>query len=108
MNYILAGMGIALGVALWPIVLPVLVLILITRTLSHPHRTMTTLSPKPQRPVAPAPVKIALKEYRVHYTVNGMRASWIMMGRTEPDVINSFKELLPQAKINLVTREGQW
>ena len=107
MNLLLLGVGLALGLALWPIVLPVLILIIITRTLSHPHRTMTALQPKPVRP-APAPVRHAIRNYTVHYTVNGMRASWVMAGRSEAAVISAFKDLLPQAKINLVSLEGDW
>lgn len=106
MNLLLMGVGLALGLALWPIVLPVLILILITRTLSNSHRTMTSLAPKPVRPAAP--VRREIRNYTVHYTVNGMRASWIMAGRSEATVISAFQELLPQAKINLVAREGEW
>ena len=105
---VLQGVGLAIGLALWPIVLPVLVLILITRTLCHPHRsTMTQLHTRPTRPVA-APVKLPMTNYTVHYTVNGMRGSWLMAGYSKGQVLDSFNELLPQARVNLISREGDW
>lgn len=39
MNYLLMGVGVALGIALWPIVLPVLILIVIAGTFSSASKT---------------------------------------------------------------------
>lgn len=69
---------------------------------------MTQLAPRPTRTKAPAPVRLEIKSYTVNYTVNGMRASWGMEGRSEASVRSAFKELLPQAKINLISRNGEW
>ena len=105
---VLQGIGLAIGLALWPIVLPVLILILITRILSHTNRPMTQLQAKPTRSAVQPPTKLSLTEYTVHYTVNGMRGSWLMAGYTKAQVLSSFNELLPQARVNLISKDGEW
>ena len=73
------------------------------------------LQPRPAHPglasPAPAvhrPVRRASADFRVNYTVNGMRAAWTICAYNEGHARNSFKELVPGATINLISREGQW
>ena len=65
----------------------------------------TQLNQPPVRRVpAPAPVL----NYRVNYTVNGMRAAWSLVARSRAHAIASMKELVPGCIINLVSIEGEW
>ena len=54
MNYLLMGVGVALGIALWPIVLPVLILILIAGTFSSASQSHVSHSSSAP-PRAPRP-----------------------------------------------------
>ena len=65
----------------------------------------TQLKPAPVRP-APAPAPI--RNYRVNYTVNGMRAAWSIGARSRAHAIDTMKELVPGCKVNLVSIEGEW
>jgi hypothetical protein len=69
---------------------------------------MAQLLTKPSRAAAPAPTRLPLLSFTVHYTVNGSRGSWQMFGYTEALVRSSFNELLPQARVNLISRDGEW
>lgn len=76
---------------------------------------MSNLLPRPahqaQRSPARAvhlPVRRASVDFRVNYTINGMRAAWTIAAFNEGHARNSFKELVPGATINLISRDGQW
>ena len=76
---------------------------------------MPNLQPRPAHPGQPSParaahhpVRRASADFRVNYTVNGMRAAWTIGAFSEGHARNSFKELVPGATINLISREGQW
>ena len=53
MNYVLMGVGVAIGLALWPIVLPVLILILIAGTFSSATKTHANSPQAATRPSRP-------------------------------------------------------
>lgn len=66
---------------------------------------MTSLAPRPTY-TAPAP---RLKHYTVHYTTRaGFRGSWKMAAQTKGECRWSFEELLPTAKVNLISEDGEW
>ena len=66
---------------------------------------MSALQP---RPIRSAPVRRTSADFRVNYTINGMRAAWTIGAFNEGHARVSFKELVPGAKINLVSRIGEW
>lgn len=70
----------------------------------------TQLNQPPVRPARPglASPAPAVRDYRVNYTVNGMRAAWSLGARSRAHAIESMKELVPGCTINLVSIEGEW
>ena len=65
-------------------------------------------TPLKQPPVRPVPAPAPIRNYRVNYTINGMRAAWSIGARSQAHAIESMKELVPGCKINLVSIEGEW
>lgn len=63
------------------------------------------------RPVpAPAtpPAALAIRDYRVNYTINGMRAAWTVGARSKEHARLTIQELVPGCKVNLVSLQGDW
>jgi len=68
-------------------------------------------TPPVRRPTSemPArPVRVPIVDYKVHYRINGMRATWIISARDRTTALLNMKELVPGCHVTLLERMDEW